>query len=151
MNATRKNLAAGAIFTAIGAYFFIEAALHLRMGTAFRMGPGYFPIVIGGLLVLFGVAIAVLGGESGRPDVGPVSWRGLILISVAPLVFAVIVNSLGLVPAMVVSVFISAFASRRMTPWLAVILTAVLTVFCVMVFSVGLGLPLRLFAGPLAF
>ena len=73
MTATRKNVAAGAIFTLIGAYFCIEAALNLRMGTAFRMGPGYFPIVIGGLLVLLGLAIAFLGGESGRPDDGPMA------------------------------------------------------------------------------
>jgi len=151
MTTTRKNLAAGAIFTAIGAYFCIEAALNLRMGTAFRMGPGYFPIVIGGLLVLFGLAITVLGGESGRPDDGPMAWRGFILITIAPLVFAAIVNGLGLVPAMLASVFVSAFASRKMTLWLAVVLTAALTTFCVLVFSVGLGLPLRLFAGPLAF
>jgi hypothetical protein len=151
MTATHKNVAAGAIFTVIGAYFCIEAALNLRMGTAFRMGPGYFPIVIGGLLVLFGLAIAFLGGESDRPDDGPVAWRGFILITIAPLVFAVIVNGLGLVPAMLASVFVSAFASRKMTFWLAVILTAALSTFCVLVFSVGLNLPLRLFAGPLAF
>ncbi len=151
MNAARKNLAASAVFTAIGAYFCIEAALNLRLGTAFRMGPGYFPIVIGGLLVLFGIAIAFLGGESTRPDVGPVAWRGFILISVAPLVFATIVTGLGLVPAMLASVFVSAFASRKMTLWLAIVLTAALTTFCVLVFSVGLGLPLHLFAGPLAF
>ncbi len=151
MTATRKNLAAGAIFTAIGAYFCIAAVLNLRMGTAFRMGPGYFPIIVGGLLVLFGIAVAVLGGESGRPDVGPVAWRGFILITVAPLVFGVVVEALGLVPAMVASVFVSAFASRKMTILLAIILTAGLTTFCVLVFSVGLGLPLPLFAGPFAF
>ena len=151
MTGTQKNLAAGAVFTAIGAYFCIEAALHLRMGSAFRMGPGYFPMVIGGLLVLFGVAIVFVGGETDRPDAGPVAWRGLILITIAPIIFAVVVNTLGLVPAMIASVFVSAFASRKMTPLLAIVLTAALTTFCVVVFSVGLGLPLRLFAGPLAF
>lgn len=150
MTGIRKNLAAGAIFTVIGAYFAIDAALNLRMGTAFRMGPGYFPIVIGALLVLFGIATAFVGEETERADAGPVAWRGGILITVAPLIFAAIVTSLGLVPAMVASIFASAFASRRMSLLLAIILTAGLTTFCVLIFSVGLGLPLQLFAGPLA-
>ena len=151
MTGTQKNLASSVIFTVIGAYFCIDAALNLRMGTAFRMGPGYFPIVIGALLVVFGIASAFVGEESQRPDVGAVAWRGGILITVAPLIFAVIVNSLGLVPAMLASIFVSAFASRKMTLLLAIILTAGLTTFCVLIFNVGLGLPLQLFAGPLAF
>ena len=69
------------------------------------------------------------------------------MILAAPVVFGLTVRGLGLVPALALVVLISAFASRRMSLWLAVALTVGLTVFCVLVFSLGLGLPLRLF-GP---
>jgi hypothetical protein len=54
------------------------------------------------------------------------------------------VRGLGLLPAIAIVALISSFASRRMKPVLAAGITVVLTVFCVLVFNVGLGLPIRL-------
>jgi uncharacterized membrane protein len=141
-----KDIGAGLIFIAIGLLFGLGAT-NLELGTPLRMGPGYFPLILAGLLVALGLAIVVYG--LGHSATGPltVPWRGLVLILPAPVVFGLTVRGLGLAPALALVALISAFASRRMSVSLAVALTVGLTVFCVLVFSLGLGLPLRLF-GP---
>ena len=60
VNASRNDLASGAIFVAFGAYFALEA-MRYEFGTPFRMGPGFMPIVLGGILVALGVAVAASG------------------------------------------------------------------------------------------
>jgi hypothetical protein len=145
MSINSKDLIAGAIFMAIGAVFAVGAWLDLRLGTAFQMGPGYFPTVIGGILIALGLTIALSAIGSEPSPYGPVSWRGLILITLAPILFGMLVRGLGLVLSLGLVVAISTFASRRMTVPLALALTAGLTLFCIAVFSYGLGLPLRLF------
>lgn len=138
-----KDMAAGAVFIAIGV-FFLVGALSLDIGTAFKMGPGYFPLVLSGMLIALGLAIAI-GSLTAAPEpIGAVPWRGLVLVLVAPIIFGATVRGLGLVAALASAVFVTTFASRKMTLPLAAVLTLALTVFCVVVFSYGLGLPLRL-------
>ena len=71
-----KDLLAGLVFIAFGLAFAIAASRY-QLGTAFRMGPGYFPVVLGGCLVLLGVLIVVEGIVAGeRGAIGAVPWRG---------------------------------------------------------------------------
>jgi hypothetical protein len=143
-----RDALAGAIFIALG-LIFVFGAMDLERGTAFRMGPGYFPLVLAGLLILIGAAVALraLREEAIAIHMHAVPWRGLVLILAAPVLFGLTVQGLGLLPAIVIVAAVSSFASRRMTPVLAAGITVVLTAFCVLVFNVGLGLPIRLF-GP---
>ena len=72
-------------------------------------------------------------------------WRGTFFGTlVSPVLFGLTVRGLGLLPAIAIVASISSFASRRMGIVLAAGITVVLTVFCVLVFNVGLGLPIRL-------
>ena len=61
-----KDFWAGLMFVGIGAFFMIWALTHYQMGTAVRMGPAYFPAVLGGLMVFLGVLVLleafVMGG-----------------------------------------------------------------------------------------
>jgi hypothetical protein len=141
-----KDIGAGFIFIAVGLLFGLGST-GLEIGTSLRMGPGYFPLVLAGLLVALGLAIVAYGFGHAAMARLVVPWRGLVLILAAPVVFGLTVRGLGLVPALALVVLISAFASRRMSVPLALALILGLTVFCVLVFSLGLGLPLRLF-GP---
>jgi putative tricarboxylic transport membrane protein len=138
-----KDMAAGMLFVAIG-LFFLVGALSLDMGTAFKMGPGYVPLVLSGILIALGIAIGVKSFTTPNESIGTIPWRGLVLVLAAPVIFGATVRGLGLVAALAISVFVTTFASRRMTVPLAIGLTLALTVFCVLVFSYGLGLPLRL-------
>jgi Tripartite tricarboxylate transporter TctB family len=141
-----KDLLGGLVFLLIAAAFAF-GALNYDIGTAFRMGPGYFPIVLSGILALLGILIAVRGVRTEGTPVGAIPVRGLICVLLAPVVFGLTVRGLGLAPAIALVVLLGSLGSRMMTPVVAIAATASLTIFCVVVFWWGLGLPLRLF-GP---
>jgi Tripartite tricarboxylate transporter TctB family len=138
-----RDLLLGAIFALIGAGFVI-ASRGLELGTAQRMGPGFFPLLLASVLVLLGVAIAAQLFFTVEQPLGQVPWRGLVLILAAPVLFGITVRGLGLVGAVALAVATSTFASRRAGLMLGGFLTLGLTIFCVLVFSYGLGLPIPL-------
>ncbi|MBE7183724.1 MAG: tripartite tricarboxylate transporter TctB family protein [Methylobacterium mesophilicum] len=140
------NLACGALFILFGLFFGIQS-FGLDLGTARNMGPGYFPLVLAGLLIVFGAIILVQALRTAGEPVGGFAWRGIVFILAAPIFFGIAVRGLGFVPTLFFTGLIAAFASRRMTVGLALILALILTVFCTLVFSYALELPFQRF-GP---
>lgn len=136
----RTNLACGGFFMAAGLYFGIQA-LGLEIGTAFRMGPGYFPLILSGLLFLLGIIVVVQAFRSAGEPMGAIAWRGMVLILAAPVVFGLTVRGLGFAPAVFLAALIASFASRRMTVLVAMTLALLVALFALAVFSYGLGLP----------
>lgn len=145
MTFNRSDIGAGAIFIAIGLGFAAITLLELDIGTARRMGPGYFPIMLSGILIVLGLAVALKSVAHGDEPRGPLPWRGLAVLLSVPVIFGLLIRPLGMVPVLLITTFLTSFASRRMTVAAALLLTVGLTVFCVVVFNLGLGLPLRLF------
>ncbi len=143
-----KDILSGLIFIGIGLAFGFAASGY-QLGTAFRMGPGYFPLFLAGVLVVLGAAIVVKGLLAQAPDdpAAPRPWRGLVLLLGAILFFGATIRGLGLVPTLFLTVFASALASRRNTVVSALLLAAGMTAFCVLIFSYGLGVTIPLF-GP---
>jgi len=146
MNANSKDLSAGLLFIAIAALFAFGTR-ELDMGTPVRLGPGAFPLLLAGILGLLGLIIVVQAFRNPVTHAMVMPWRGIILIIIAPILFGLTVRGLGLVASIALIVIVSAYASHRMSHILAVALTIGLTLFCVLIFNVGLGLPLRL-VGP---
>ena len=147
MQKAYKDLLAGLIFIGLGAAFGY-AAYGYDLGTALRMGPGAFPLLLAFIMAVLGVVVIVQGFVLGGYDeVGGIPWRGAILLLAALVFFGFTIRGLGLVPTLFVTVFISSLASRRNGPVKALIIAAVLTLFCVLIFSYGLGVPIALF-GP---
>ena len=146
MSLNLRDTAAGVAFIGAGGWFAL-GALDLEIGTALRMGPGYFPLILAGILVLLGVLIVVRALRDGPGHIGRVPWRGLLFILPAPIVFGLTVRGLGMVLSLVLVVLLVSYASRSMRPVTAALLTLGLTAFCVLVFSFALGLPLQRF-GP---
>ena len=142
----RTNGICGLAFIATGLFFIWQAA-SLEIGTAFRMGPGYFPLVLAAILTLLGIVVLVQATRVEGEPMGPIALRGILFILPAPIFFGLTVRGLGFVPALFCTALIADFASQKMTPVAAVILSATLTAFSVAVFSYGLGLPFQLF-GP---
>lgn len=143
----RTEAAAGAIFLLFGLFFGVQS-LGLELGTAFRMGPGYFPLVLAGVLSLFGILIIASAFKSAEEQpFGTLAWRGLIFILPAPVFFGLTVRGLGFVPAIFVTTLIAALASLKMKLPVALLLSAGVTLFSTLVFSFALGLPFRRF-GP---
>lgn len=138
---------AGILFILFGLLFGVQA-LGLEIGTAFRMGPGYFPLVLSGILILLGLAIVASAiHDRGSEGIGTLAWRGVLFILPAPIFFGLTVRGLGFVPAIFLTTLIAALASFKMRLHWAVLLAAAVTVFATVVFSYGLGLPFRRF-GP---
>ncbi len=146
MTIDRGNALCGAIFIAFGAYFGLTA-LTMEIGTAFRMGPGYFPLVLAGVLVLLGGNIVANALRVEGEPIGAMAWRGMLFILPAPIFFGLTLRGLGFVPSIFLTVFIACFASIKMRLPAAIILSVLMTVFATAVFVYGLGLPFRL-VGP---
>lgn len=147
MHGSRKDLLAGALFVAFGLAFAVTAASY-EVGSALRMGPGYFPLVLGGILVLLGVLIGVKGFVAGEgDDLGSVPWRAAVLLVGALLFFGFTVRGLGLVPAVFVAVFMAAMAAHGARLRSAAVTAAALTALSYLIFVLVLQLRLPLF-GP---
>lgn len=147
MHGARKDLLAGAVFVCLGLAFAITAGTY-EVGSPLRMGPGYFPLALGSLLVLLGIAIAVkafVAGEGG--DLGTVPWKALVLLVTAVLFFGYTVRGLGLVPSLLVTVFLTALAGRNARVVPAALVAASLTALSILIFVVALQLRLPYF-GP---
>jgi hypothetical protein len=140
------NLICGLVFVGLGVFFALQS-LDLELGTAFRMGPGYFPFLLACALILFGAIILAQSMRVTSDPIGSIAWRGMLFILAAPILFGITVRGLGFVPSLFLCAFVACFASTRMKPLMAVALSAGVTIFSVAVFSYGLGLPFRLF-GP---
>src|SRR5262245_10635431 len=136
----------GALFMVLG-LIFVWQSWTLDMGTTLRMGPGYFPSMLAVILLLLGVIILIQATRVKGEPIGPIAWRGMLLILPAPVFFGLTVRGLGFVPAVFLTSFIASFASIRMKPFAALVLSVSVTVFSYVVFSRGLGLPFRTF-GP---
>ena len=143
------DILAGLIFVAFGLAF-AATSLTYELGTPLRMGPGYFPLVLGGILVFLGLLIVGKGFVSGagaEGRLGNVPWRALLLIVLAVLFFGLTVRGLGLVPATAVTALLTALASYRTGILAAGAIAAGLTALCVLVFVLALQLRLPL-VGP---
>jgi hypothetical protein len=147
LHGARKDLLAGATFAGFGLAFAITASTY-EVGSTLRMGPGYFPLVLGSLLVLLGILIAVKGFVAGEGDeIGPVPWKAAALLVVALVFFCFTVRGLGLVPSLLVTVFLSAMAGHRARVVPAVVIAASLTALSVLIFVIALQLRLP-YVGP---
>lgn len=140
----------GALFAVLGLIFAYQSWM-LDMGTALRMGPGYFPLLLALVLVALGIVILIQATRVKGEPVGPIAWRGMLLILPAPVLFGLTVRGLGFVPAIFLTALLASFASLRMKPLTALILSIAVTLFSYAVFTRGLGLPFRTFGPWLGF
>ncbi len=137
-----KDFWSGVMFTVVGlAFAVIVKVYEYPMGTSSRMGPGYFPFVLGLILAGLGVIILI---ESWVTEGGPVAkfaWRPLIWVLGAFIVFGLTAKLLGLVIAIVLLVVISSFGGHEFRLKEALISSAILAAGSVAVFVYGLKLP----------
>jgi len=141
-----KDFWAGMMFACFGvAAMFI--ARDYRFGSATRMGPGFFPTVLGGILVAFGVCLMAIGLRSGEKIQGRVSLRTLGLLTLSLILFGLLMQWAGFIPALVALVFLSAASGRDFRFLEILMLTVVLVAASAALFIWGLELPYPLFKG----
>ena len=127
------------MFAAVGGAFAAVSSTY-TIGTGARMGPGYFPLVLGVLLAALGVLIAVrsfTSGPEGGDPVGRFAWRPLFFIIAANLAFGACLGGLpsiglpplGLILGIFILTFVASLASDEFSPKETLILSIVLSVF----------------------
>jgi len=147
---------AGLMFIAFGLFFilfalgtpgFIDEIVGTKliggyqMGSSVRMGPAYFPVVLGGMLAFLGLLVLFDSLVEEGPAVAKFHFRPLIFIAISSLAFAYLLKPLGLVLASVILVFICAYGGHEFKWKEVAIMSVVLAIFSVLVFVKGLSLP----------
>jgi hypothetical protein len=137
----QRDFGAGIMYMVIGAFFAIVATQY-PMGTAAKMGPGYFPFYLGILMFLLGVLVAVkaFGAKAAIESIPKFNWRIMAQITGAVVLYGLLLPRLGFLIAVVVLVFVAASASREFTWKGTLINAAFLVTFTYSVFVVGLKL-----------
>jgi uncharacterized membrane protein len=141
-----KDFWAGLMLIGTGAASVIIARDY-SFGTALRMGPGYFPSVLGGMLALFGLYLVASGLRSNEKIEGNWSLRALVVLPLSLALFGILMEYAGFVPALMVLVVGSSAAGREFRWGEALLLAAGLTIFATLLFIYGLGLPYPLLVG----
>ena len=143
-----KDLLAGLMFVAIGAVFFV-GAYQYQMGTAARMGPGWFPRVLGGIMMLLGVIIAGIGLKNQAQWATTAgigwTWKPVVILTVAVVLFGFTLPTLGMISAIILLTMISGFAAHDKNYKELAMITVIMCLFCAAVFVWGLKLQMKLF------
>jgi hypothetical protein len=140
-----RDVGAGVTLFAVGVFAAVHAQRY-EFGSLHNMGPGFFPLTLGVLLVILGACIAVPAcfepGESVR-----IAWKPLTWVIASILVFGFMLKPLGLILATVLSVVLSTLADREVR-WkgrLSIAFGVALLTY--LVFKLGLNMVLPLWPG----
>src|SRR3712207_6415891 len=98
--ARSKDFWAGLMLIGIGAAS-VFLARDYAFGTSLRMGPGYFPTVLGAVLVVFGLVLVVRSVRAAEAIEGGWSMRALVLVPLSLILFGALIDRAGFIPAMV--------------------------------------------------
>ena len=139
-----KDFSAGLMFIVIGAVFALGANQY-PMGTAVRMGPAYFPSILGWGTVALGLLVFVESFFVDDEKPAPVKWRPLILVLAAVMLFGALVNTGGLITATVALIIVSALGGHEFRWKDAITSAVILSVTVWAIFDKALGLPFKLF------
>jgi Tripartite tricarboxylate transporter TctB family len=151
---SHKDFVSGLMFTAVGAAFAMGARDY-TVGTAARMGPGYFPLLLGIILAVLGLLVTLksFGGQLREgEEIGKIAWRPLGFIIGSNLLFGVLLGGLpsiglpsfGLLPAIVALVVVAALAGNEFKLKEVLVLSAILAVGSWLTFVKLLNLPFQL-------
>lgn len=136
-NKNIRDIIGGTSLIAIGVFAAVHAQPY-EFGQLQNMGPGYFPIVLGILLAILGVCVVVPALFCTGTSI-KVEWKSLFWVILGILTFAMLLNSLGLISTVIITVLVSSMASNL--PWLhRFILSVCIAAIAYAIFVLGLGM-----------
>jgi hypothetical protein len=141
-----KDFLSGLLFVAFGTVA-LWFGRHLPVGTAMRMGPGYIPHALAYALLVLGFVIAVISLIYPDDKFERPSWKPLTAVTIAIVCFALLFEVAGMFPALVALVLIASWGGGEFRPFEVAASIAVLTILCVVVFKLGLGMNVSIVAG----
>ncbi|KQP15119.1 tripartite tricarboxylate transporter TctB family protein [Pseudorhodoferax sp. Leaf267] len=147
---SEKDFYSGVLFSAFGVAF-AWGATSYTVGSAARMGPGYFPLIVGVLIAILGVLITLQSLRAGTEDgdrIGAIAWRPLVFIIGANLAFGVLlaglpslgVPAMGLIVAIYVLTFVASLAGDSFNAKSVAVLATVLAIGSYVAFELALKL-----------
>lgn len=139
-----QDLLAGGLFLLLGVGASLSS-LSYALGTVRRMGPGYFPLLLGLLLAGLGVALMVQAWRKGTIE--PVEWGSLkppLFVLGGLALFGLTLSTAGFVVANALFIGVTSYAGREFRLREAVLLATILTGMAVLVFVIGLNLQIPL-------
>lgn len=138
--------------TLLGLFFTLTGGVALSMawqypfGTSGRMGPGYFPVIVSGLLVVTGICVIVRSMATSGESFAQIRWKPLLLVPGAVLAFGLAVEPLGLFAAVLLLLVISAVTSSKFRwTWKPLAGALLFAGLCCLLFVRLIGLPMPLF------
>jgi hypothetical protein len=141
-----KDFYAGLIFIAFGIAAIVIGS-NYALGSAARMGPGYFPRILGIALIVLGAALSLRALSIKGDRVPKFHWRPTLVVLGSVTLFGYIVNYAGLVLSTIILIVLSSAASPEFRFKEAVISGVLLSILVVCVFVLGLKLQLPIWPG----
>ncbi len=145
-----RDFIAGAALVAVGLFVALYASSHYRVGAPARMGPGFFPTMLGYLLAGLGAIVVLFSFRKTIHALTPPPFelRPFLAVLIAVAAFSVLIERIGLVPTTIVMTVIAAFANSQFRLGRALLLGVCLAVLSWLIFSIGLQMTLPAFALP---
>jgi putative tricarboxylic transport membrane protein len=141
-----KDFYSGLIFIGFGIAAIVIGS-NYALGTAARMGPGYFPRILGILLIVLGAALSLRALRLQGSPVPAWKWWPTLIVLGSVILFGIIVNSVGLVFSTIILIVLSSAASHEFRYKEALISGVLLAALAVAVFVIGLKLQLPIWPG----
>jgi len=140
-SSARQDLIGGLLSVALGVFALVTASSY-PMGTLLRMGPGFFPSTIAVLIILLGFALIGAALRS-RPNQSSVNirFRPVLMIGLGIVLFALLLERAGLIPATLALVLVSSLAEPRWQPGRALLLALAMTALVYVIFIIVLQIP----------
>jgi hypothetical protein len=147
----KRDYYAGGLMLLLGVGAAVTGAGY-KFGSLARMGPGFMPVVLGVVLALLGLLIAGVGLGSSEPEEGKFlpdnpQWFGWLCIIGGPILFIILGQFGGMIPAVFACVFVCALGDKTATYKSSFVLAAGVTVFGVVLFHYLLSIPFPLLRG----
>ena len=144
-----KDFFAGLLFIAFGIAAIVIGSGY-ALGTAARMGPGYFPRILGILLIALGAALSLRALRLTGPPIPAFKWRPLLIVLGSVAVFGLILNYVGVVFSTIFLIVTASAASHEFRLRESLIAAVALAALAVGVFVIGLKLQLPIWPPILA-
>ena len=146
----KRDFCAGGLMVLLGLGVALKGTTY-RAGTLMHMGPGFLPTVLGIILVLIGIAIAAVAlspadneeNQSILPE--QPQWWAWLCILMSPVFFIFFGRYFGMAPGTFACVFIAALGDKNATLRSSIVLSAIVTIFGVGLFSYFLQVPMPIF------
>ena len=142
-----KDFLSGLLFIGFGlaALYF---GRHLAMGTAVRMGPGFVPHMLAFIMIGLGLIISVVAALVNKGEAAEAPrWKPITLVTIGIVCFALLFERAGMLPALVALVAISSLGGEEFKLTEVIGNMVVLTILCVIVFKLGLGMNISIIQG----